>query len=104
MYVCMYVHMYVYVCYNHDILWFHRADQQHIIDVAAANNVSAVHSVFDSLDWSEESYRKFERIGHTADHRHFCVSSAQRVGILVAMCTHELLCSYACMYVCMYLM
>ena len=63
------------------ISFIYRSDQQHIIDVAATNNVSAVRSVFDSLEWSEESYRWFERIGHTADHMQFCVSSAKRVRV-----------------------
>ena len=64
-----------------NMIFIYRSDQQHIIDVAATNNVSAMRSVFDSLEWSEESYRWFERIGHTADHMQFCVSSAKRVRV-----------------------
>ena len=80
LYVC--VHTCIYVYYKHDIHLLRRSDQQHIIGVAATNNVSAVRSAFDSVNWSEESYRWFERIGLTADHVHYCFSSVDSVSLL----------------------
>ena len=38
----------------------HRPEQHFIIDAAADNNISDVHPIFDSLDWSEESYRNLK--------------------------------------------
>ena len=38
--------------------------------------------IFDSLDWSEESYRKFERIGQTGEQLYVCLSVTDEVGII----------------------
>jgi len=35
----------------------YRSDQQFAIDAAATNNISYARPVFNSLDWTEESYR-----------------------------------------------
>ena len=61
----------------------HRPEQHFIIDAAADNNVSDVRPIFNSLDWSEESYRKFERIGQTGAQMHFCLSVTDEVGIIM---------------------
>ena len=60
----------------------HRPEQHFIIDAAANNNISHVRPIFDSLDWSEESYRKFERIGQTGEQFHVCSSATDEVGII----------------------
>ena len=49
---------------------------------AADNNISDVRPIFDSLDWSEESYRKFERIGQTGEQLYVCLSVTDEVGII----------------------
>ena len=61
----------------------HRPEHHFIIDAAADNNISDVRPIFDSLDWSEESYRKFERIGQTGAQLHVCSSITEEVGIIV---------------------
>jgi len=50
----------------------HRSDQQFVINAAAANNISDVRPIFDSLDWTEESYRMLERIGQTGKQWQIC--------------------------------
>ena len=65
----------------YDIHLLHRSDQHHIIEAAADDNISDVRSIFDSLDWSEESYRMFERVGHTAPQVHFCLSVTDEVSV-----------------------
>ena len=57
----------------------HRADQRFAIDAAAADNITAARSVFDSLDWSEDNYRMLERVGQTGQHVHTCFSSIDQV-------------------------
>ena len=54
-----------------------RSEQQFAIGAAAVNNFSAARPIFDSLDWTEESYREFERIGQTAEHWQICISASQ---------------------------
>ena len=61
----------------------HRPEQHYIIDAAAANNISDVRPIFDSLDWSEESYKNFERIGQTGEQLHMCLSVTNEVGIIM---------------------
>ena len=61
----------------------HRPEQHFIIDAAAENNISDVRPIFDSLDWSEESYRNYERIGQTGNQMHMCLSVADEVGIVM---------------------
>ena len=53
-----------------------RSDQQFAIDAAATNNISYARPVFDSLDWTEESYRMLERIGQTGKQRQLCSAPA----------------------------
>ena len=53
-----------------------RSDQQFAIGAAAANNFSAARPIFDSLDWTEESYREFERIGQTGEQWQTCISAS----------------------------
>ena len=60
----------------------HRAEKHFIIDAAADNNISDVRLIFDSLDWSELSYREFERIGQTREQFHVCSSATDEVGII----------------------
>jgi len=50
-----------------------------VIETAADDNISEVRSVFDSLDWSEQSYRMFERIGQTGNNVYICSSSIDEV-------------------------
>ena len=57
----------------------HRPDQHFAIEAAAANNISDVRHVFDSLDWSEQSYRMFEKIGQTEELNHICVLNTKEV-------------------------
>ena len=57
----------------------HRPDQHFAIEAAAANNISDVRHVFDSLDWSEQSYRMFERIGQTEELIHVCSLNTEEV-------------------------
>ena len=61
----------------------HRSDQQFAIDAAAARNISYVRQIFDSLDWTEESYRMLERIGQTGKQWQMCSTPV---------------CTYICMY------
>ena len=56
-----------------------RPDQHYAIETAANNNISDARPVFDSLDWSEQSYRMFEHIGQTEDHVHLCALSTDEV-------------------------
>ena len=76
--------------YIHGIHSLHirRSNEQFIIDAAAANNISAVRSIFDSLDWSEESYRMFEKVGQTGEQVHLCFSSTNKVSIYACACIH----------------
>ena len=65
-----------FVCF----IIYYRPEHQDIINVAFANNLSAVRPIFDSfVDWSEDSYRMFERIGLTARQRQLCLSTTDRV-------------------------
>ena len=57
----------------------HRSDQWHVIETAADDNISEVHSVFDLLNWSEQSYRMFESIGQTGNNVYICSSSMDEV-------------------------
>ena len=61
----------------------HRPEQHFIIDAAADNNISDVRPIFDSLDWSEESYRNYEKIGQTGEQFHVCLSVTDEVGIIM---------------------
>jgi len=63
--------------YVHTYCLFYRSHQQSVIDVAAANNINDARPVFDSLDWTEESYRMFERIGQTGQQFYLCASSVE---------------------------
>ena len=69
---------YVYGIHSH---LNYRPNEQFIIDAAAANNISAVRSIFDSLDWSEESYRMFEKVGQTGEQMYLCYSSTDKVSM-----------------------
>ena len=62
---------------------FYRPDQQFAINAAVANNISYARPIFDSLDWTEENSREFERIGQTGQQRHICPSSTE-VSIKIA--------------------
>jgi len=64
----------------------HRSDQHYAIEAAANNNISDARPVFDSLEWSEQSYRMFEKIGQTEDHVHVCALTSDEVRI----CMHGL--------------
>jgi len=68
----------------------YRTDQHYAIEAAANDNLTDARPVFDSLDWSEQSYRMFEHIGQTADHVHVCVLST------VEVCMHDL--CHMCMH------
>ena len=57
----------------------HRSDRQFAINAAAVNNISDVRPIFDSLDWSEESYRMLERIGRTGKQKQICVAPVLEV-------------------------
>ena len=72
-----YLQQYIYNYYNNlrDPLLC-RSDQQFAVYVAAANNYSDARTVFDSLDWTEESYREYERIGITGEQLLFCYSAS----------------------------
>jgi len=63
----------------------YRPDQHFALGAAAADNISDARPVFDSLDWSEESYRMFERIGQTGDQVHICYSPMDDVRMLHIM-------------------
>ena len=52
-----------------------------MIETAADDNISEVRPVFDSLDWSQQSYRMFERIGQTGNNVYICSSSLEEVSI-----------------------
>ena len=56
-----------------------RSDQQFAIRAAASSNISYARPVFDSLDWTEESYRMFERIGQTGRQWQVCNAPATNV-------------------------
>ena len=57
----------------------HRSDQQFAINAAADNNISDVRPIFDSLDWSEESYRMLERIGRTGKQWQMCFTPVAEI-------------------------
>ena len=57
----------------------YRPDQHFAIEAAAADNISDVCHVFDSLDWSEQSYRMFEQIGQTEELIHICSLNTEEV-------------------------
>ena len=57
----------------------YRSDQQFAINAAAANNLSYARPVFDSLDWTEDSYRMFERVGQTGKQLQICTVPATHV-------------------------
>ena len=63
----------------YSLFFTNRSDQHHVIETAADNNISEVRSVFDALDWSEQSYRMFERIGQTGNNVYICSSSIDEV-------------------------
>lgn len=58
------------------------SDQRFAVYAAAANNISDVRPVFDSLNWTEESYREYERIGTTGEQLLFCYSASNFDGII----------------------
>jgi len=60
----------------------YRPDQHFALGAAAADNISDALPVFNSLDWSEESYRMFEKIGQTGDQVHICYSPMDEVRML----------------------
>ena len=65
-----------FVCF----IIYYRPEHQDILNGAFANNLSAVRPIFDSaVDWSEDSYRMFERIGLTRQQRQLCLSTTDRV-------------------------
>ena len=57
----------------------YRSDQQFAFNSAATNNISYARPIFDSLDWTEESYKMFERIGQTGKQLQICSVSAAHV-------------------------
>ena len=61
------------------ILLVCRPDQHFVIGAAADNNISDVRHVFDSLDWSEQSYRMLEQIGQTEELIQICLSRMEEV-------------------------
>ena len=65
------------ISFTHEIHLLDRSDQQFAIGLAAANNISDVRQIFDSLDWTEENYREFERIGQTGQQQQVCLSTLQ---------------------------
>jgi len=71
----------VYLCY--------RSDQHFALYSAADDNISDARPVFDSLDWTEESYRMFETIGQTGEQYQICSAPATGVS------------SYAATYICL---
>lgn len=66
---------------------FDRSDKQFAIDAAAANNISDARIVFDSLEWSNESYRMFEKIGQTGEQVHACSSAVDKVSMHINLHT-----------------
>ena len=76
---------------------FYRSDQQFAVNAAAANNISYARPVFDSLDWTEDNSREFERIGQTGQQTHICISATE-VSIIDKLT--YVLHTYACMFVC----
>jgi len=73
----------VNITYAHNVymkfMYAYRSDQHFAIEAAANNNISDARVVFDSLDWSVQSYRMFEHIGQTEEHVHICASSTDEV-------------------------
>lgn len=70
------IHMYAGIVCNLRDLLLCRSDQRFAVYAAAANNISDVRPVFDSLNWTEESYREYERIGTTGEQLLFCYSAS----------------------------
>jgi len=60
----------------------YRPDQHFALEAAAYNNIMDARPVFDSLDWSEESYRMYEEIGRTGNQVYICYSPMDEVRIL----------------------
>jgi len=52
------------------IFIIYRSDQHHVIETAVDDNISEVCSVFDSLNWSDQSYHMFESMGQTGNNVH----------------------------------
>ena len=64
----------------------YRSDQQFAISSAADNNISVVRPIFDSLNWTEESYRMLERIGQAGMQWQICFAPKADVSSLKFIC------------------
>ena len=53
----------------------HRSDQQFAINAAAFNNINNARPIFDSLNWTEDSYRMLETTAQTGQQRQICYSA-----------------------------
>ena len=53
----------------------HRSDQQFAINAAAVDNINDARPIFDSLNWTEESYRMLERTAQTGIQQQICYSA-----------------------------
>ena len=59
---CELVH-YSIIIYTMGSISFYRFNLHFAINSTFGHNFSDACSIFDSLDWTEESYRQFEKIG-----------------------------------------
>ena len=66
--------------------YVYRSDKHFALEAAAVNNISIASPVFDSLKWSNESYRLFERIGQTGKQVQVCFSATDEVSMLSYVC------------------
>ena len=60
----------------------HRPYQHYAIVAAATDRISEARLVFDSLNWTQNSYRMFERVGQAGDQVHICYSPTDKVKIV----------------------
>ena len=82
--ICNYI-LYYSATLHSIIIWkfsyglhlINRSDQQFAIGLAAADNFSAARPIFDSINWTEENSREFERIGQTAEQEQMCISTSR---------------------------
>ena len=87
-----------FVCF----IIYYRPEHHDIINGAAANNISGVRPIFDSVvDWSEDSYRLFETIGLTGLQVHTCSSSVDQVSVATYIYIYIYI--YICMYMYIYI-
>ena len=74
----------------------YRSDRQFAISSAADNNISVVRPIFDSLNWTEESYRMLERVGQTGEQLLICSAPTAPVSSFIFMHVYNIIHLHTC--------